>query len=113
MKYSCDKQQWYLYSFLLGVKLWEELHKKSIFWKFSFIFFKQPVKGRDDIRTEHVRLYMWLCKSCHVPISFQNWWESRRKSAVDKSFYNLLLDPSQVYQEKLNFLVMNINPRES
>jgi hypothetical protein len=23
MKYSCDKQQWYLNSFLLGVKLWE------------------------------------------------------------------------------------------
>jgi hypothetical protein len=30
MKYSCDKQQWYLNSFLLGVKLWEELHEKSI-----------------------------------------------------------------------------------
>jgi hypothetical protein len=40
MKYSYDKQQWYLNSFFLGVKLWEELHEKIIFWKLSFVFFK-------------------------------------------------------------------------
>jgi hypothetical protein len=28
MKYSWDKQQWYLNSFLLA-RLWEELHKKK------------------------------------------------------------------------------------
>ncbi len=31
MKYSCDKQQWYLISFLLGVKLREECMRKGIF----------------------------------------------------------------------------------
>jgi hypothetical protein len=31
MKYICDKQQWYHNSFVLGVKLCEELHEKSIF----------------------------------------------------------------------------------
>jgi hypothetical protein len=45
MKYSCDKQQWYLNSFLLGVKLWEELHKKSIVWKISFVILQVNGKG--------------------------------------------------------------------
>jgi hypothetical protein len=27
------------------------------------------VKGKDDIRTEHVCMYMRLCKSCHSPSS--------------------------------------------
>jgi hypothetical protein len=29
MEYSCDKQQWYLNSFLLGVKLKEECTRKE------------------------------------------------------------------------------------
>jgi hypothetical protein len=29
-----------IHCFLLGVKLWEELHKKGIFWKLSFVSFK-------------------------------------------------------------------------
>jgi hypothetical protein len=33
MKYSCDKQQWYLYSFLLDVKFLEELHEKMYLLK--------------------------------------------------------------------------------
>jgi hypothetical protein len=34
MKYSCDKQQWYLNSFLLGVKLREESTRKVSFEKY-------------------------------------------------------------------------------
>jgi hypothetical protein len=45
MKYSCGKQQWYLNSFLLGVKLQEEMHEKSIFWKFSFVIVQVNVEG--------------------------------------------------------------------
>jgi hypothetical protein len=45
MKYSSDKQQWYLNSFLLGIKLWEELQEKSIFWKFSFVIIQVNGKG--------------------------------------------------------------------
>jgi hypothetical protein len=33
MKYSCDKQQWYLNSFLLGVKLWEDLQEENYLQK--------------------------------------------------------------------------------
>jgi hypothetical protein len=46
MKYICDKQQWYLKSFLLGVKLWEELHEKSIFWKVPFVILQVNGKGK-------------------------------------------------------------------
>jgi hypothetical protein len=37
---GCDKQQWYLNWFLLGVKLRKELYEKSVFWNVSFVFFK-------------------------------------------------------------------------
>jgi hypothetical protein len=32
-------------SFLLGVKLWEESHEKSMFWKFSFVILQVNGKG--------------------------------------------------------------------
>jgi hypothetical protein len=44
MKYRCDKQQWYLNSFLLGVKLLG-VHEKSIFWKFTFVTLQVTGKG--------------------------------------------------------------------
>jgi heptaprenylglyceryl phosphate synthase len=39
--------------------------RKGIFWKFSCIL-QFLVKGRDDIRTEHVHMCIRLCKSCQA-----------------------------------------------
>jgi hypothetical protein len=63
MKYSCDKQQWYLNSFLLGVKLCEELHEKSIFWMFSFVTLQVTSKGVEMTQGQNMYIYnpmeMW------------------------------------------------------
>jgi hypothetical protein len=39
------------------------------------------VKGRDDIRTEHVCMYMRLCKSCHSPLC-QDLYKTKYKMAA-------------------------------
>jgi hypothetical protein len=83
MKYSCDKQQWYLDSFLLGVKLWEECTRKNSYLLEVLICESSSnrKRSRDDIRTQHVCMYMRLCKSCQfvhsviaTKFSYLYWW---------------------------------------
>jgi hypothetical protein len=46
MKYSCDKQQWYLNSFLLGVKLLvRRMHEKRYLLKVLICIFQVTGKG--------------------------------------------------------------------
>jgi hypothetical protein len=62
--YNLSKPQWYLNSFLFSVKLHEQLCEKRYLLKIIICnSSKYMVKGRDDIRTEHVHMYVRLCKS--------------------------------------------------
>lgn len=82
MKYSWEKQWWYLDLYLLDVKLWEKLHKKKYLLKVCLGHYKAMIndpnwKKKPEERKQEIDFIMLMVDMINILLKFgfaPQWW---------------------------------------